>query len=236
MKLKFQFTKKTILFISDCHIPYHHKDLIAFLRYLKKKYKPDLIVCLGDLLDFHDLSFHDSDPALDSAMPELIRSRKVIKEIEKLFPEMIIVGSNHGDLPLRKAFAAGIPGSFIKSYNDIYGVGKGWQFVDDLMIVDKEKSIYVAHGITKNALKLAQQRGVNHVCGHYHCQFKIEYVSNPRDLLWGMNAGCLIDSKALAFAYNKLQLNRPVIGTGLCVNGEPMLEPMQLDKHGRWVG
>jgi hypothetical protein len=56
------------------------------------------------MLDFHDLSFHDSAPELDSAMPELIRPTKVIREIEKLFPEMIIVGSNHGDLPLIKPF------------------------------------------------------------------------------------------------------------------------------------
>jgi hypothetical protein len=169
-------------------------------------------------------------------MDEMLKSREVVKELEKLFPNMIIVGSNHGDLPLRKAFAAGIPGSFIKSYNDIYGAGKGWQFVDDLMITDKDQSIYVAHGISKDAGRLAQQRAVNHVCGHYHCQFKISYISNPRDLLWGMNTGCLIDPKALAFAYNKLQLTRPVIGTGLSVNGQPILEPMKLNKNGRWVG
>lgn len=61
-------------------------------------------------------------------------------------------------------------------------------------------------------------------------------VSNPRDLLWGMNAGCLIDAKALAFTCGKLHLNRPVIGTGLVVHGQPKLEPMMLDKNGRWIG
>ena len=32
---------KSILVISDTHIPYHHKDLIPYLIAIKKEYKPD---------------------------------------------------------------------------------------------------------------------------------------------------------------------------------------------------
>ena len=39
---------KRILIISDTHCPYHHPDLIPFLKSLKKKYKPDRIIHIGD--------------------------------------------------------------------------------------------------------------------------------------------------------------------------------------------
>ena len=50
-----------ILLISDMHIPYHHKDTLKFLQYLKDKYQPTRIICLGDEVDGHSLSFHDHD-------------------------------------------------------------------------------------------------------------------------------------------------------------------------------
>ena len=33
-----------ILFISDLHIPFHHKDSFDFLRHLKQKYKPTRVI------------------------------------------------------------------------------------------------------------------------------------------------------------------------------------------------
>ena len=37
-----------ILVISDTHIPYHHKDSIDFLKAIKRKYKPDRVIHIGD--------------------------------------------------------------------------------------------------------------------------------------------------------------------------------------------
>jgi hypothetical protein len=45
---------------------------------------------------------------------------------------------------------------------------------------------------------------------------------------------CLINMKSLAFEYNKLQKSRPVIGTGVIIDGLPILIPMVLNKNGRW--
>lgn len=234
--VEFEFKSKTILLISDLHMPYHHADAFAFLKHLKKLYKPDLVVSLGDLGDFHNISFHDSDPDLLSAGDELDALQENAALLEKIFPELVILGSNHGDLPLRKAFASGLPASFIKPYNDLYEVGHSWHFVDDLTLVDDDAYIYMCHGTSKDGIKLATQRGVNVCQGHYHTEFNIKYASNPRDLLWSVQSGCLIDPKSLAFAYNKLQLNRPIIGTSVIVNGHPVLEPMVLGRDGRWIG
>ena len=58
---------KSVLVISDLHIPYHHPDAFEFLKALKKKYKPDLVVNIGDEIDQHSISMHDSNPDLPSS-------------------------------------------------------------------------------------------------------------------------------------------------------------------------
>ena len=42
-----------------------------------------------------------------------------------------------------------------------------------------------------------------------------------------LKVGCLINMKSLAFEYNKLQKSRPVIGTGVIIDGLPKLIPME---------
>lgn len=236
MKLKRDLTKIKVLCISDQHAPYHHPDALRFLKALEKKYGFDLVINMGDAFDFHNISFHKSDPDLLGAGDELVRARKYAACLEKLFPEMWVIGSNHGDLPLRKFIDAGLPRKLLRSYNDIYEVGPGWKFVDDLYITGGGMNTYFAHGISKNGLKLATQRGVNVVQGHYHSEFRIDYVSNPMSLLWSMQVGCLIDKRSLAFSYNSLDLARPILGLGMIDRGQPKLLPMLLSTDGRWTG
>lgn len=236
MELNYSFTKKNILTISDMHLPYEHKDAMKFLTALKKKYKPDLVVSLGDMVDWHSVSFHSKHPDLASPGEELAMIRSKVKQLEKLFPKMIIIGSNHGDLPLRKIKDAGLPTQFLRDYNGIYGVSDKWVFCDDLTLKDKSEVIYFAHGIAKDAAKVASQRGVHHICGHFHTNFTIDYVSNPRNLLWAVNGGCLINREALAFEYGKLTLDRPIIGTPVILKGQPRLEPMLLTEKHKWIG
>ena len=236
--IKRDYRKDVILAVPDLHIPYEHQDALEFIKAVKKEYEPSLVVNLGDMLDFHAISFHDNDPDLLSAGDELELSVEKIAEWEKVIPEQYIIGSNHGDLPLRKFLANGIPKSLIKSYNDIYEVGKGWQFVPDLTIESGVKNlpdIYFAHGIRKNALQVANQRAQRFICGHYHEDFKVEYSGNPNSLIWSVMSGCLIDKKSKAFAYNKLNLNRPILGCTVILHGVPFLIPMILDKKGRWI-
>lgn len=236
MKVKYPVSKKKILLISDAHGPYQHKDFFRFMKALKKRYKPDLVISMGDLADFHDISFHDSDPDLMSAGDELKALQKFAADLEKIFPNMYIIGSNHGDLPARKAFASKMPKSFLRPYNEIYGVGKGWRFVDDLMLEDGPKLYYFVHGIKKKGITLATQRGVCVAQGHFHEDFNITYASNPRDLIWSLQTGCLIDKDSLAFKYDKLNLGRPIIGTAGVYYGQPQLHPMVLDSSGGWDG
>lgn len=225
-----------ILLISDLHIPYHHKDALAFLQHLKDKYNPTRIICLGDELDKHALSYHDSDPDLPSAGDELQEALPTVDKLFQMFPEMDVIESNHGSLVWRKTKTHGIPRHYIKSYNDVLGVDEGWKWHFDLTIqLPNGQYCYFHHGKTTDVTKLSQQMGMNAVQGHYHEKFKAEYWGNPTGLYWGLQVGCLIDDDSYAFAYNNVNIKRPVMGTALIIDSKPVLEPMIVNKNGDWV-
>ena len=225
-----------VLVISDLHIPYHHQDAFAFLTALKKKYKPDLIINIGDELDQHAISMHDSNPDLPSAGDKLRMSRKYISELEKIFPDMILVHSNHSSLVYRRALKYGLPIDYLKSYNEYLGVSDRWQWVDDLTITLSDGTrCFFTHGMSADVLKLSMQMGKHCVQGHYHSKFSIGYFSNPDALHWGMQVGCLTSQKSMAFDYAKNFKNRFIIGCGMIIHGQPKLMPMVLTEDGRWT-
>jgi len=226
---------KSVLVISDLHIPYHHKDAFSFLRALKDKYKPDMVVNIGDELDHHAISMHEHNPDLMSAGDELRNARHYIKQLEEIFPRMTIVHSNHSSLVYRRALKYGLPKDYLKSYNEFLGVGKGWQWVDDLTLTLSDGTrCFFTHGMSADVLKVAQQYGMNTVQGHYHTKFSIGYYSNPDALIWGMQVGCLINQKSMAFDYAKNFKSRFIVGCGMIINGHPKPMPMVLNEDGQW--
>ena len=74
--------RKSILVISDQHAPYHHIDTLDFLSAIKEKYKPDCVVNIGDEMDWHSISFHDSHP---------IHNCKALKSTKKLNVNLIVL-------------------------------------------------------------------------------------------------------------------------------------------------
>jgi len=227
---------KRILVISDLHIPYHHKDSFAFLREIKKLYKPDFVVNIGDLLDFHAISMHDHNPDLYSAGDELKQSRIYIKELETIFPEVTEVDSNHSSLVFRRALKYGMSKEFLKGYGDFLGTKK-WKWVDDLTLTMSNKQrCFFTHGRSADILKVSQTMGMSAVQGHYHTKFVISYWANPDNLFFGMNVGCLINQKSMAFSYAKNFKTRFILGCGMIVEGIPRLMPMVLNNKGNWIG
>jgi len=236
MKLNSSKVFKSILILSDMHHPYGHPDTVPFLRAVKQKYAPDLVVCIGDEIDAHDMSFHDSDPDLDSAGPELRKAIERLKPIYRMFPECTVVESNHGSMVLRKAKAGKIPRKAIKSYNDILDAPPGWKWVFDCIYNTPLGPVYFCHGKSAAAGRLASQYGMSCVQGHYHEKAQITYISTPERLMFDAHTGCLADDKSLALGYNKVNPKRPIVSVLVIVNGIPAIVPMILRKGGRWTG
>ena len=224
-----------VLVISDLHIPYHHKDSFNFLKEIKKEFKPDKIVNIGDSLDQHALSFHDSSPDLYSAGHELQKAKEYIKELEDIFPEVIEVDSNHSSLIYRRALKHGLPRAYLKDYGDFLETKK-WKWVDDLTLtLSNNQRCFFTHGRSADILKVSQTMGMSAVQGHYHTKLLISWWANPDNLFFAMNVGCLINQKNMAFNYARNFKTRFILGCGIIINGFPRLLPMVLDNSGSWI-
>jgi hypothetical protein len=175
-----------ILVISDTHEPFSHPDKLKFLKAIKDKYDPDRVIHIGDEIDSHAMSYHDSDPNLFSAGEELKRAREKIWEIEELYPKVDVLESNHGSLWYRKAKTHGIPREVIRSYESILDTKKWkWHFELELLLPNKQPC-YFHHGRSTNVLLASKERGMSAVQGHYHEKFVISYWGTPERLNWAM--------------------------------------------------
>lgn len=228
---------KVICVVSDLHAPYMHPDAVAFLTAIKAKYKPTRVILSGDEVDLHALSYHDHDPDLDSVGTELTKAIECLKPLYKLFPKAEILESNHGSLVMRKALTNGMSRKFFKSPGEILEAPKGWTWHFDIhTVLPNGTNCYFHHSKGANVKKNSQAMGSSFVQGHHHESFEIQYWGNPNALLFGMTVGCLVDPHALAMAYNKNNLRRPVLGIGLIIDSVAVLIPMTLNKKGRWNG
>lgn len=243
-------TYEKILVLSDTHAPYQHVDLLSFYQDIKSLLDPDLVINIGDELDNHAMSFHDSDPDLDSAGVELQKGRAFMRELATLFPRVYSVDSNHGSLAYRRQKAHGLPKHLILSYRDILfadrnecgalvstGVGDEWFWGNDIIVNTPRGLVKFKHGEGTADLRTdIQKERMSVVRGHHHSQFNIIYSASNIDIIFGMTVGCGIDDKSAAFSYNKKTNDRPIIGCGAVIDGVPRLIPMPLDENGRYIG
>lgn len=229
----------SIVVMPDLHAPYHHKHSLAFMQLVRDKFKPELVINLGDEADKHAMSFHDSDPDLMSAGDELAATIKVMAELEKIFPRMLLCDSNHGSMAYRKAKHHGFPAAMIRGYREVLfpnGGGKGWNWAENWRVRTAMGDVLFKHQPSGPILTDASHNQCNLVVGHHHGKFSIEYGASSARLYWGGFFGCLIDKDSLAFAYGKHTMYKPILGCGVIINGVPTLIPMLLDSNGDWVG
>lgn len=230
---------KRIMTIGDTHAPYTHPDALAFLESLKASYKPDVVVHMGDETDGHAISFHDSDPNLDSAGVELEKAKVWLEKLHDIFPELLVCDSNHGSLIYRRAKAHGLPVQFIKKYRDIlfpeHGA-PGWSWADAWVLETELGAVRFQHQVSGDFMLNAAHERTSIVLGHEHGRFEVQYAASSTALYFGAYSGCLIDRKSMAFAYGKLTRKKPLLGCLVITNGCPQLIPMLLDEEGRWVG
>ena len=235
-----QTDNSSVLVIPDLHAPYNHPDAIAFLSAVADKINPDRVINLGDETDKHALSFHNSDPNLDSAGMELEKSIEFMSELHDVFPNMELCHSNHGSLAFRKAKAHGIPVQYLKDYREVLfpnGEGKGWSWHEDIIVdLPNGESVLFRHEPQGPVLSAAAHEGMNVACGHLHGLFGVAYSASSRRTYWGLNSGCLIDPVGMAFAYGKNFKTKPILGCSAIIDSLPVLFPMRLDSDGRWTG
>ena len=229
--------KRNTLVISDTHFPYQHRDTFKFLKAIEGEYDCANIKHSGDMADNHTASYHEIEYGVLSAQEEFQAARKAARKLYDLFPLMTIVMGNHCKLTYRKAKSAGLAEGFIQGYNEVYDTPT-WRWQDkDYFKVSKYQHCLLTHAQSSSTLVNAKTHSHCTIQGHHHGTFGIEYFADTEKLRWAMTVGCLVDPHSPAFNYAKgATLARPILGSGVILDGIPKLIPMQLTKSGRWDG
>ena len=219
--LKIDARGKKVLFISDTHIPYSVKGYINFLKLIKAKFKPDIVIHIGDELDYHAVSFHNSDHELFSAGQELDKAIIEIQEgLHKLFPKLYLLESNHGSLIFRKMKANGIPIRALKPLHELYETPL-WSWHEEILLRTNRGWVYCHHGKSSAYGALVKALGVSCVQGHFHSKLEITNHKSILGTRQSMFVGCLADRDSMAMAYAKNNLADFLNGTGgIKANGE----------------
>jgi hypothetical protein len=245
----------SVLAIGDLHFPYHHKDALDFIHALVKTYKPDCTIQIGDETDQHAISYHEHDPDLPSPGDEFKLARKNMWDLRDIIGERVMfLESNHGSLVQRKRLTAGLPAIAIKGYRDIWfgehrdnedrlmlsgdprGLPRNWSWHFDIKLeLCNREQVYFHHGKLANTLRVSQAYGMSAVQGHFHELFGVQYWGAPGGLHFAAQTGCLVDWHALAMAYAKNNLKRPVLGSLIILDGLAFTVPMVLNNKGRWI-
>lgn len=211
-----------VLIISDPHEPSSRLGGLEFCKDLRRKYKTNKTVFIGDVTDWHSISFHAHHPEMPGPKDEFELAFKCLQKWHKAFPKATICLGNHDRRIERLAESVNIPKRFIRGYNDIWKT-KGWKWVDEITI-DK---IYYTHGdgcggSMYPAYNMVRNMSMSCVIGHHHSAGGVKWLVNPLQRMFGMDTGCLVDDKAMAFAYNKKAKRRSVLSACVVDDGMPI--------------
>lgn len=201
---------KNVLVIGDIHEPFSKEGYREFCIDTYNKYNCTHAIFIGDIIDHHALSYHETDPDGLSAGNELDLAIKHIGKWYKAFPHADVVIGNHDRMVMRKAFSGGIPRRWIVSFKEVLGT-PDWNFTEELTY----HSVRYIHGDGGGtAKKRAKEDLISTVQGHYHSQAYTEHFVGENFRIFGMQVGCGINRKTYAMAYAKAGA-KPAIGCGL---------------------
>lgn len=210
-----------ILIIGDIHEPFCLEDYLKFARKKQEEYNCGTVVFIGDIIDNHYSSFHDTDPDGMSALDEFKSAKNKLKRWYYTFPKAKVCIGNHDAIICRKLFKSGISNLWVKNYNEILET-PNWDFQLEFEI---NNTLFV-HGTGSSGSDACLRRVLtsnkNIVQGHIHTEGFVRYITVGNKQLFGMQTGCGIDENAYAFAYAKTNFKKNVLGLGVIYNETPI--------------
>jgi len=222
--------------IGDTHLPYELSGYLEFCVETFDRYGVDTVVHIGDFIDHHSLSFHDSEPTLHNVMGEYESAYERAQDWYEAFPELTLIMGNHDRIPARQLRKLGMePSIYMRPIEELLGMPEGWQVVDQVEI----DGVLYHHGETAGGIngfrKDAETRMRCTVSGHNHSNAGISATATDQELVWGLAVGCGVNHEHLAFAYGKHFAKKPIIACGVVIDGEPRIEYMSLGSKVRRI-
>ena len=209
----FNRNEDRILVIGDLHEPF---SLDAYLYFCKESYERfncNKVVFIGDVIDNHYASYHETDADGMGGADELDLSIGRLQRYYSEWPDADVLLGNHDRMVARKARTSNVPSRWIREYKDVLET-PNWKFVDRVVYDD----VQYVHGEGGTARTKCRADMMNTVQGHLHTQAYCEHYVGERYRVFGMQVGCGIDFDRYSFDYAK-RGKKPAIGCGVVIGG-----------------
>jgi UDP-2,3-diacylglucosamine pyrophosphatase LpxH len=204
--------ERRILVIGDLHCPFELDGYFEFCLDTYDRFACNQVIFIGDLIDSHATSRHETDPNGLSAKTELEQAIADLQKWREAFPVADVIVGNHDRVVMRRAFSSSIPSMWIKSFNEVLGTSWNWS---ERMEYDGVQYVHGEGGTARTKAKNDLQSTVQ---GHIHTQAYVEWMVGNRTKLFSMQVGCGLDRETYAAAYAK-HYKKQAIGCGVVIGG-----------------
>ena len=212
--------EKRILIIGDLHCPFDLEEYYEHCLETYQKWHCNHVIFIGDIIDNHYSSYHETDADGLGGADELDLAIKRLSRYYKVFPKADVVIGNHDRMVMRKAQTSSIPTKWIKSYKEVLEVPK-WKFTERVEY-DGVQYIHGEAGTARTKSKADMQSTVQ---GHLHTQAYCEFTVGRNFKIFGLQVGCGIDFSSYAMAYAKAG-KKPAVGCGVVIGGKTAINCM----------
>ena len=212
--------ERRILVIGDLHEPFCLENYKKFCQDTYSRFNCNQVIFIGDLIDSHANSYHESNPDLMSAGDELHIAKQKISEWYKAFPEATCIIGNHDRIVSRKAFSAGIPAEWIKNYNEVLNT-PNWNWTERI-VYDGVQYIHGEGGVAGTKAKADMMSTVQ---GHIHTKAGVEWFVGQNFKIFACQTACGLDRNSLAAAYAK-NFRKQAIGVAVVFGGHTCFNVM----------
>ena len=222
-KISYEFfnqKESRVLVIGDLHAPFDLDEYFDHCVDIYNRYNCNRVVFIGDVIDNHYSSYHETDANGMGGAQELELAINRLKRWNHQFPVADVLIGNHDRIIMRKAQSSAVPAKWIKSYKEVLETPQ-WNFVNELVI---DGVLYV-HGEGGTARTKAKNDLQSVVQGHLHTQAYTEYTVGRNSRIFATQVGCGIDHESYAMAYAKAG-KKPAIGCAVIIGGRTAINEL----------
>ena len=205
---------KRILVIGDLHAPFDLDQYFDHCVETYAKYNCNQVVFIGDVIDNHFSSYHETDANGMGGAQELDLAIDRLRRWYKQFPVADVTIGNHDRLIMRKAQSSAVPSKWIKQYKEVLET-PNWNFTERVVY----DNVQYIHGEAGTARTKSKADMMSTVQGHLHTQCYTEWAVGRNFKVFGCQVGCGINFDTYAMAYAKAG-KKPAIGCAVVLGGE----------------
>ena len=203
---------RNVLVIGDLHEPFCLDGYLDFCIDQYYTYNCTEVVFIGDVIDNHYSSYHETSADGMGGLEELELAIKRIARWRDAFPKATVLIGTPDRLIMRKAQTSAIPSKWIKSFKEVLET-PDWNFIERY----ETDGVQYIHGEGGTARTKCRADMMNTVQGHLHTQCYTEHYVGKKFRVYGTQVGCGINHKSYAMAYAKYG-KRPAVGCAVVLN------------------